>query len=708
MRSLAGKLLNIVEKPVDIDANGRPDRLDVTARVNIFEPGEYEIEFQLRGDKGSLEKSAFVKLERGTQQTSISFSAAELYDKLESDGPYHLEIPVFKFRNHSQQPSNVDVSSAVGRLTAPYRRQDWDRGDFHGTTNITGQGIDVADNGKFRLYRVRWEVVTPGGLCSWSAELIDSRYTHIGSTRGSAQLTPGPATFDFDFDGRVISQHDRPDDLKFSATFVTCEGRSMPTTHGQFKTGILRPEDFEPIPPDFQLTQDYPKTKEIGLRRDGIPCYLVLRVDPIGQPSGGVILELSGVPSEVKATIVDGGDLRGSASHIIRFFARDSARPGDYPVRVIARGAGKEHEISLRLVVEPPTPANIPALAFSEGPLSVVLVVGTDSLLGEDGCTVMKEIVRRFPDRLQPGRDALTIIRYGVPVQVSMPLTQQFEQTSRNITEELAGVPCQGNTNTVYALEKAREQLRPDGGSKRRRIVVLLFSAQPSAITANWPIRTQADSRRVMQPATVEERNKDIPIVPSACADTQGRHYPDLGWATGDSMPDVKGALIIAWPNLPISIPPVGHLLPPDSPAVEDVSVHTAARCGSTTPFPQFDISRDIAYLPETDIAGTALDVNVPSSPWLRFALFYRFLERFESGPYKGKIRPDLWRNRRMAAFNLLENELERLRNDGIEVIRVSVGENNPLPREISIHDTEQVTSALERVWTAMGRTRKP
>jgi hypothetical protein len=203
-------------------------------------------------------------------------------------------------------------------------------------------------------------------------------------------------------------------------------------------------------------------------------------------------------------------------------------------------------------------------------------------------------------------------------------------------------------------------------------------------------------------------------VPPSNCSDSQGRRYPEPGWATGDSMPDRAGALGGSYRGSVFGGPlePAEGSLATPAPRVADPD---QGRCGFSS-LSQPWLTQDLAYLPETDLGGVPLD-----GP--------RRLVRFESGPYTGKIRPDLQQNRWDAVNNLFDKVMQRLIDDGIRVIGLYVDLSRDaerlerafnLPESpsfnaakppgmlIAIHDEEQVLPILHRVWEELGITHQP
>ena len=251
------------------------------------------------------------------------------------------------------------------------------------------------------------------------------------------------------------------------------------------------------------------------------------------------------------------------------------------------------------------------------------------------------------------------------------------------------------------AVESAREELHRQEFEHTERVMVFIVAGPPTAIMARWPVRTQADKRndRGFEP------QRQFP--PSNCADSQGRHYPEPGWATGDSMPDRTGLLSVLMGG-DIRGPLTGVELLESTPSPQQ-----DPKCGFVAPTSSWmSLYQDLAYLPDQDLTGLALDKPRP-------------LVRFSEGPYKDKIRPDVLPNNRMAIANLFENMLRRLNDEGIRVVLVCVFERGyvdmksldralnlpgtaafdparPAGMLLTIDDPEQVPRVIERLHSTL------
>jgi hypothetical protein len=709
---LVAKLTGLSERAPSSNGTGSPDQLEVTASVEVFDPGTYEFTMVLSDNKiAQLSESRRMILDRGAQQISASIRAARISSIFEADGPYRASISLDRVTDGGTKfPADVRAGKEV--ITAAYRLQDW---------QPAGTGLDLKGDGKFQIYRVPWEVVTTGGDCSWTGN-----FSPLGSSKvmqfiaGRARLAPGMVTLDLDLDGYWIKRSGNAY-AWWAAMDMRCDGKSVDFSRDpsrfMLRTPVLRPEDFEPRPADFRMTTS---EATVRLRAGGQQRIVPVDIETIGELEDPVKLQYAGP-----------GILRASAQDIpavqplkrrgyVSLWAATEAQPGEYPIQVTASAAGVQHAVALRVIVDGPSAPPAPSSPREPGRVgvrvarrrSVALVVGMNGTMNSLGCDAIKPIVRDFSARLQPGLDELSVIDVGALINVSIPMTVDFNDALPKLMDRLAQIRCGGTSNMAYAIEKAEEQLSAEDLRSTERSVVLLIAGPPTALTAKWPVRTQADSRMQAdsqtQPALFGKLQGEAVVPPSGCPDTQGHRYPDPDWATGDSMPDRTG--VLRFTDAGQIIGPLG---PPEGTpaAVLPAAAPVDNACAfASAVFPYVPMHRDLAYVPDTDVAGVPFEGAEP-------------LVRFEQGPYRGKIRPDLPENIFAIQRNLLPNALQRLNKAGIRAVLVwinpfadpvglesalnlpganSFDASRPSGAMITIHHEDQIPRAIEQMLAAI------
>jgi hypothetical protein len=178
-------------------------------------------------------------------------------------------------------------------------------------------------------------------------------------------------------------------------------------------------------------------------------------------------------------------------------------------------------------------------------------------------------------------------------------------------------------------LEVAYQQLRARSAPAALNMIVMLAAAPPSKIAAEWPVRTKADRRYVVnetQESQYRTPDQEVDLAASPCSDT-------AGWRASFA-PTRPGTWF--WK-------PDG-----DFPALLPIGND----CTMSQPHAGINaFRRDIAYIPDADLLG------IPFSGALE-------LERFLSGPYAGRIRSDSYHNLRSAAINNFVNAARTVRED--------------------------------------------
>ncbi len=244
---LVARLGSISEKAVPADSKETLERLALTADLDVYIPGEYEMKFWL---SGSGNREAFGEarqtLSVGDQSITASISASVIRARM-GDGPWMIRnLQIFRALPGSLLESVA--TDGVTLETAAYRRDQWDRGAIWGDEHVTVHGIEPSPSGRFRLVEADWNVFTPGGNCSWSASLqVDD--DHSENAVGFGTLPEGPSTLTFFYDAALIAA--APKEPRFFAPILQCSvslNENWPLRHV-----TLDPAQFEPQASSFHL-----------------------------------------------------------------------------------------------------------------------------------------------------------------------------------------------------------------------------------------------------------------------------------------------------------------------------------------------------------------------------------------------------------------------------------------------------------------------
>ncbi len=287
-------LVSITERAVDDNGNGRPDRLEIIATLNVVKPGEYEIRFALEDAGGALVMGlGDATLPAGSQKKlTASVPAKRLWAVLK-DGPFTIRY----LQMHLREGNGFGplVRGEVGPVkTAAYRRDGWDRGSVYGEETVRLRPIRRGKTGKFRALEVVWEAVTEGGRCGWSGDLS------VGNAEArllqGGEIQPGRSRFVFEFDAGAWAK-ETSSESSFMGT-VNCED-STAEAPSAFVPLRVQPEAFEawdtPLPVISQFMMRATVGKDFG--------WAVADLEVRGRAAGPVQYRLKSVPSGLRATV---------------------------------------------------------------------------------------------------------------------------------------------------------------------------------------------------------------------------------------------------------------------------------------------------------------------------------------------------------------------------------------------------------------------
>ncbi|MGD0200041.1 MAG: hypothetical protein ABSD27_04750 [Bryobacteraceae bacterium] len=210
---IVARFLSLDASAIDVDGDSKLDRLDVTATLDVFEPGEYQMGFTVRDAAGARlqapGKFGPPALHTGRQSLTVSLAASQIWTALR-DGPLQIEnVDIWRTHRSTSLWVRVPTGGASFR-TAAYRRDQWNPGPIYGEDHVSVHGIRPAPSGRFRFAEVEWEVTTPGGSCEWEA-VLDRSASSPGAellrltATVSGGLPPGRTKVSFVFDGAAIA-----------------------------------------------------------------------------------------------------------------------------------------------------------------------------------------------------------------------------------------------------------------------------------------------------------------------------------------------------------------------------------------------------------------------------------------------------------------------------------------------------------------------
>jgi Flp pilus assembly protein TadG len=123
----------------------------------------------------------------------------------------------------------------------------------------------------------------------------------------------------------------------------------------------------------------------------------------------------------------------------------------------------------------------------------LVLDISTSMNSGSPtACSQMKSAAQQFITNFSP-YDTIGVVEFTYTASVLYPPSANFGNGTLNTA--LGNITCTNNTNTTSALWLAYEQIKSVGLPLAYNSIVLFTDGSPNGISANFPVRTQADVR---------------------------------------------------------------------------------------------------------------------------------------------------------------------------------------------------------------------
>jgi hypothetical protein len=250
------------------------------------------------------------------------------------------------------------------------------------------------------------------------------------------------------------------------------------------------------------------------------------------------------------------------------------------------------------------------------GGLNLIIVLDRTN---PERCQAFRKAAQYLLTQLAEGRDAVGLISFGDSPAVHVLPRRQFRGP---VKEALQQLPCEAAVaDPPVALVAAGKAIEKIATNDRTNAVVLFLGQAPHALTADWPLKLQADTRfgctgqpqECETPPTACPRAQSQPVRPGRFVFYGQQGFPASGGAPAELACSFEPDILTG------RLPANGH--------------------------------RDLAFIPAADQVGVPFTGPLPLLP-------------FEDGPYAEQIRPDIWTNARNAALNQMANYLEGMRED--------------------------------------------
>ena len=322
--AVAARLVSLTEHTVDDNGNGRPDRLELTATLDVAIGGKYGLRFMLSKDNaiGALGDGSATLAAR--QKVTASVPAARIFKSLR-DGPYRITgIQIFK-EEGSAFEGVKGATPTLSLTTAAYKRDDWDRGENFGEEKIEVRPLRPDTNGKFTAVEVLWGAVTEGGWCSASGDLdVDKQRLHVIE---SGELPKRRSLISLEFDARPLANASKASG--YFSGIVNC-GNGEKGAATAFLPVTVDPSQFERD--DSPLRVFSQSMIRVVVGKTPRPAFAALEV--AGKQQRDVVYRVTSVPTGL-AVVLRRANLQVTAN--------DEVAPGRYYIGVEAN-AGTEHD----------------------------------------------------------------------------------------------------------------------------------------------------------------------------------------------------------------------------------------------------------------------------------------------------------------------------------------------------------------------------
>jgi hypothetical protein len=272
-----------------------------------------------------------------------------------------------------------------------------------------------------------------------------------------------------------------------------------------------------------------------------------------------------------------------------------------------------------------------------------MLVLDRSNSMNSNGsCAALVADAENFVNQFVEGRDRLGLVTFQTGANVDFAPSQTFKA---GITSALNSLKCAGDTSTADGLYLGYNQIQTVINQPGALNVILLFTdGQPNALTANFAIKRQSDTR---YDAVSTSQLVSTPASGCQASDALNGVVSDASAETATNVTGLNATgytvAVLNYSGVPIS---------------SNANPTTISAPGCAFP-PSWNNAvygrRDVAAIPSQDLYGNSTLTRPNMMPPL---------DTFTSGPYAGLIRPDMPRTVRWAAFNAADSMATTIRND--------------------------------------------
>jgi Flp pilus assembly protein TadG len=266
----------------------------------------------------------------------------------------------------------------------------------------------------------------------------------------------------------------------------------------------------------------------------------------------------------------------------------------------------------------------------------MIVVIDRSSSIADAGvCGTMIAAAQNFISYFANGQDMIGLVTFMDGYNLTYAPTLTFGSNVPSLTTVLGGVQCFGDTGTAGALNQAYTQLQAVNLPGALNLIVFFTDGHPNGIAANFPVKTQVDTRYDYQNFSA------LVSTPKSTCNTTTTLQGEIAEWSGEPAPSTGATEGL-----------FGVTSSSGSTTSEQVA---AGLTGCAMSSNQLAMRRDIAYIPAKDLYG-----NITTG-YQAFAGG----DLYPSGnPYVGQIRVDTPTAVVTASLNAADNQATTIRND--------------------------------------------
>jgi hypothetical protein len=287
-----------------------------------------------------------------------------------------------------------------------------------------------------------------------------------------------------------------------------------------------------------------------------------------------------------------------------------------------------------------------------------MLVLDRSGSMSGTPCSDMVSAAKTFTDMFVQERDTIGLITYGASYYLAYPPDNYFKTPGTGIKTKLDQITCGGWTNAAGAYWQAYQQLIAINEPLALNMIVFFTDGVPTAFTAAFPIKTVNDTRYGYSGASCGTGSQ-CTITKSSCVDDNGRSPSSGSWGT---FAPKLGVLTGGDPTATTGdtyglVNPVATSF-----STSDPLIPATQRTGCAMNNNSREMRRDVANIPDVNSDGLSI-------------YGYKSINKYTSGTYSNRARPDMPRNISRVGVNLVDNAATAARaNSNINPVTYTIG----------------------------------